>query len=127
MVCGNTSTYNRFIFLYILCAAPDDVPQEVVAVTVESRLIELSWSPPPTHTHNGEIVHYLIIYTEIQTGTNNTVVSFDIDVVLGNLHPFYDYLMTIAAYTIDFGPSSSPIIIQTLEDSEFQLYTVNSH
>ena len=127
MVCGNTSTYNRFIFLYILCAAPDDVPQEVVAVTVESRLIELSWSPPPAHTHNGEIVHYRIIYTEIQTGTNNTVVSFDTDVVLGNLHPFYDYLVTIAAYTIDFGPSSSPIIIQTLEDSEFQLYTVNSH
>ena len=111
----------------ILCAAPDDVPQEIVAVTVESRLIELSWSPPPAHTHNGEIVHYLIIYTEIQTGTNNTVVSFDTDVVLGNLHPFYDYLLTIAAYTIDFGPSSSPIIIQTLEDSEFQLYTVNSH
>jgi hypothetical protein len=96
--------------------APDDVPQEVVAVNVESRLIDLSWSPPPAHTHNGEIVHYLIIYTEIQTGTNNTVVSFDTEIVLGNLHPFYDYLVTIAAYTIDFGPSSSPIIIQTLED-----------
>ena len=127
MVCGNTSTYNLFYSCIILFAAPDDVPQEVVAVNVESRLIELSWSPPPAHTHNGEIVHYLIIYTEIQTGTNNTVVSFDTEIVLGNLHPFYDYLVTIAAYTIDFGPSSSPIIIQTLEDSEFEFYAVNSH
>ena len=85
-------------------------------------MIELTWSPPPADTHNGEIVHYVITYIEIQTGTNSTVVSFDTDIVLGNLHPFYKYIVYVSAYTIDLGPTSSPIIIQTLEDGEFKFF-----
>ena len=99
--------------------APDDAPQNVSAVNIESRLIELSWSPPPAEAHNGDIVHYIITYTEVQTGSNITTMSFNTDITLGNLHPFYNYIITIAAFTVDIGPSSIPITVQTLEDGDY--------
>ena len=104
--------------MYYVYTAPDDAPQDVAAANIESRLIELSWSPPPAHTHNGEIAHYIVTYIEIQTGTNSTVVSFETTVTLGNLHPFYDYTVTIAAFTVELGPPSTSITIQTLEDGK---------
>lgn len=88
-------------------------------MNVDSTLIEVSWSPPSADAHNGDIVYYIITHIEIQTGTNRTAQSFDTDVIIGNLHPFYDYLVTIAAFTIAVGPSSDPLTIRTLEDGKF--------
>ena len=87
---------------------------------MESRLIELIWSPPPADTHNGEIVHYIIDYTEVQTGMTSVTMSFNTTVTIGNLHPFYEYNITVSAFTVDFGPPSTSITIQTLEDGEYQ-------
>ena len=96
------------------------------AENVQSQLIELAWSPPPTNTHNGEIVHYIIIYKELQTGQNTTVTSFNTAVILGNLHPFYNYSITVAAFTIATGPLSAPLHIQTSEDGEHNISSLLS-
>ena len=85
---------------------------------MQSGFIELAWSPPPTDTHNGEIVYYIIFYRELQTGQNTTVTSFNTVIILGNLHPFYNYNITVAAHTVATGPSSTPLHTQTLEDGE---------
>ena len=106
------------MYLIHCSPAPDDAPQDISAINVESTLIELTWLPPPTHTHNGEIIHYIISYIEVQTGRNFTLTSFDTDISIGNLHPFYDYIITIAAVTIDIGPPSIPFAVQTLEDGK---------
>ena len=98
--------------------APSEAPLDVRALNVQSRLIELAWSPPPTHALNGEIVHYIVTYKDLETGLNTTVTSFTTVVMLGNLHPFYNYSITVAAYTVATGPSSTPLHIQTLEDGE---------
>lgn len=98
--------------------APDEAPQGVAAVNIESRLIQLAWSPPPADTHNGDIVHYIVTYTEIETGRSITTMSFDTVTTLGNLHPFYNYTITVAAFTVDIGPSSVSVTVQTLEDGE---------
>ena len=108
------------IIVYI-STAPNDAPQDVAATNVESRLIELVWSPPPADAHNGEIVHYIITHTELQTGRNTTSISFNTAVTLGNLHPFYDYIVIVAAFTIEIGPESNPVIVQTLEDGELKV------
>ena len=107
-----------------LLTAPSDPPLDVRALNVQSGFIELAWSPPPTDTHNGEIVYYIISYDELQTGQNTTVTSFNtVNIVtLGNLHPFYNYTITVAAYTIAIGPSSTPLHIQTLEDGEYKRF-----
>ena len=106
-------------YVSIHLTAPNDAPQDVVAVNVLPRLIELSWSPPPAETHNGEIVHYVVTTTEIQTGQITVTMSFNTQTTLGNLHPFYDYTIIVAAFTINIGPPSTSIAIQTLEDGEY--------
>ena len=90
---------------------------------MQSQLIELAWSPPPADTHNGVIVHYIIFYEELQTGQNTTVTSSNTVVMFGNLHPFYNYTITVAAHTIATGPSSTPLHIQTLEDGKLKCYS----
>ena len=109
-------------FFLLTFVAPDDAPQDIEPINVESRLIELMWSPPPADTHNGEIVHYIIDYTEVQTGRTSVTMSFNTTVTLGNLHPFYEYNITVTAFTVDFGPPSTSITIQTLEDGETKRY-----
>ena len=74
--------------------------------------------PPPADAHNGEIIYYIITFIEIQTSTNTTVTSFETEISLGNLHPYYGYIITIAAFTVEVGPSSLPITVQTLEDGK---------
>ena len=98
--------------------APDDYPQEISTTNIESTLIELSWLPPPANTHNGEIVYYVITYIEVETGQNFTFTSIHTNTSLGNLHPYYYYHITIAAYTVEVGPPSPPLTVQTLEDGE---------
>ena len=110
------------MFIFYFSVAPDDAPQDVQNITVESRLIELMWSPPPADAHNGEIVHYIIDYTEVQTGRTSVTMSSNTAVTLGNLHPFYEYSITVTAFTVDFGPPSTPITVQTLEDGETKQY-----
>lgn len=104
--------------IFSSCTAPDDAPRDLEPMRVESRLIELTWSPPPADTHNGDIVLYIITYTEVQTGTTLDTMSSNTAVTLGNLHPFYNYTITVAAFTVDLGPPSTSITIQTLEDGE---------
>ena len=99
------------------CLAPD-APQQLSTTNIESTLIELSWMPPPADAHDGEMIYYIITYIEIQTGTNTTVTSFETEISLGNLHPYYDYIITIAAFTVEVGPSSLPITVQTIEDGK---------
>ena len=108
-----------YYYASIHLTAPDDAPQDVVDVSVGSRLIMLSWSPPPAETHNGEIVHYVVTTTEIQTGQITVTMSFNTQTTLGNLHPFYNYTIIVAAFTINIGPPSTSITIQTLEDGEY--------
>ena len=104
--------------------APSEPPLDVRALNVQSRLVELAWSPPPADTHNGVIVHYIIFYKELQTGQNTTVTSFNTVITLGNLHPFYNYTITVAAYTIATGPFSTQLHIQTLEDGKLKIFCI---
>ena len=79
----------------------------------------LTWSPPPEEAHNGEISHYVVTATEIQTGQSTTANSTNMEVTLGNLYPFHVYNITVAAFTVGTGPSSTTVTVQTLEDGEY--------
>ena len=82
------------------------------------------WQPPRQELQNGQITSYQITVTEVETGT---VLSFSSDSVnisynIGNLHPFYHYNCSVAAYTIGIGPSAH-YVAQTLPDGK--IYFVN--
>ena len=107
--------------LLLNTTAPSAPPQNITIVNVQSTFIILTWSPPPEETHNGEIIHYAVTLIEIQTNQSTTTTSTNTAAFLGNLHPFYDYDITVAAITIGAGPPSNSVIVQTLEDGEINL------
>lgn len=68
---------------------------------------------------NGDITSYRISIIEIETSqllTFSTVPTDSIYVV-NNLHPFYNYNCSVAAYTNGLGPSAY-YIVQTLPEGE---------
>ena len=67
-------------------------------------------------------MHYVITYTEVETGRTFVTMSSNTAATLGDLHPFYEYNITVAAFTIEIGPPSTSITIQTLEDGETEQY-----
>lgn len=76
------------------------------------------WLPPLNP--NGMIRHYIVAFLEINTGTNFTYqVHSRTSFSVGDLHPFYRYLINVFAVTVEVGPSSLDHTVTTLEDSKF--------
>lgn len=95
---------------------PSAEPTNVTAATVNSESIYLSWEPPPFSEQNGQIQHYIINVTELDTGNSFIQIATGTEFTFYSLHPYYTYAFTIAAMTVDIGPTSNIIIAMTEED-----------
>ena len=94
--------------------APDAPPTNVVAVTVDTNSIHLSWAAPPPDTWNGVITHYVINYyslTNLSSSVNLT--TNETEALLDDLDPDTTYQFTVAAETVGLGPSSAPVVQRT--------------
>lgn len=62
-----------------------------------------------------------------ETDTERTVnyTSNSTSLILSSLHPFYTYHLTLAAYTIQYGPSSAVFNITMPEDGERNFHGVD--
>ena len=88
-----------------------------MVVSVTSRSASLQWDPPLPDEWNGEIIHYSINVTSVDTGENFEVFSETTTVRLDDLKPFTVYVCAVAAGTsIGTGPSISVYDLTTLED-----------
>ena len=74
------------------------------------------WDELPNEDKNGIIRYYLVNVTETNTGYHYQTTSTTSDITLSNLHPYYTYSITVAAYTIEEGPFSTPVTFTTLQD-----------
>ena len=74
------------------------------------------WDELPSEDENGIIRYYLVNVTETNTGYHYQTTSTTSDITLSNLHPYYTYSVTVAAYTIEEGPFSTPVTFTTLQD-----------
>ncbi len=80
-----------------------------------STSVTLSWLPP--ETPNGIIRHYNIFLDEQDKGLNRTVVAHSTtNVIVGGLHPYYTYHLSVKAVTIVSGEPSKMLIFKTLQD-----------
>ena len=101
-----------------LCIAPSGPPRGVSAIASDSRTIEISWSQPLLEEHNGIIWSYIVNMNTTETGqytqnrTTNTVFTAE------NLHPYYNYNISVAAVTVAMGPFSAALLQQTPQDSK---------
>ena len=90
----------------------------VTGQVVDSTTVSLSWDPPLPENQNGVIRKYIIAATEADTGNEYTWESISTNIDIYTLHPFYTYQFTVAAYTIQRGPFSYIITLQTPEDGK---------
>ena len=104
--------YNR----QFLTIAPGEAPHNVTGSPLSPTSISLSWDPPPAELHHGVITQYIINITELETGYNFTLASNTTEIRVDHLHPFYTYLCTVSAFTVEEGPPSSVFYVITEED-----------
>lgn len=98
-----------------LNAVPTGVPQFLTVEAVSSSSIRITWAPPLEEEQNGVIRSYYINVTEVPTGYVREIVAHgdeSIEIV-NQLHPYYLYTCSVAAYTVDLGPAA---FNQTLTD-----------
>ena len=75
----------------------------------------LVWQNPPPEDQNGIIRLYFINISEEESGRQFQLTSSTPHILVGSLHPFYTYVCTVAASTVDIGPYSPPLTVTTLE------------
>ncbi len=83
---------------------------------LNSTSFRLTWDPPPMEHHNGEIRGYRVNITEALTNRVFTFNTNTTELVVSDLHPHYLYRCVVAAVTVDEGPYSAVIGVQTHED-----------
>ena len=108
----NASCLHTFL-LYI---APSGPPQGLSAVANGPRTIQISWSQPLSEEQNGVIRRYTVNITTAETGQQIQLTTADTLITAENLHPHYNYRISVAAITVATGPFSAVLSQQTPQD-----------
>ena len=108
--------------MIIVCTHPLTVPggppENFTVEVISSTQIQLTWQPPARDVQNGPIRLFTVSVSEVQTNTTYSHTSENFTLQLESLHPFYEYVCLVAAFTIGPGPYTSPLIVRTFEDGE---------
>ena len=87
------------------------------AVSVNSRALSLTWSPPPPEDQNGIIRNYLVNISVVESGEHfHQLTSNATVLVIDELHPYYTYSCIVAALTVGTGPFTEVTTVQLPED-----------
>ena len=113
MIADMGASSSHTIFLSV---APTAAPVSPSGQAVNATTIMLTWSPPPAENQNGVIRNYIINITELETGIVFRRASLSTSILVYSLHPFYRYVVTIAAVTVEQGPATVAFTVQTRED-----------
>ena len=99
-------------------SAPSQPPTNVQVPVINPRQVELVWAPPPMDQQNGIIRRYIINVTSVDDGEELITYSQTTSTLVQNLHPFTTYACSVSAETVNPGPFSPPIVVQTPEDGK---------
>ena len=92
---------------------------------VSSRAVSLSWQPPPISTQNGIIQEYKMTVRETRTKAEIYLKSQTPKMTVDNLHPYFEYQISVAAVTVDVGPYET-ITITTLQEGNESFIQYNN-
>ena len=96
-------------------AVPSSFPVMLTFSNITDSSFYLVWENLPSADQNGIIRYYLVNITEVDTGRLFQLMSLANLILVGSLHPFYTYVCSVAASTVDVGPYSPPLTVKTLE------------
>ena len=102
-------------FFILMLTAPSSSPVMLTFSNITDTSFSLVWQNPPPEDQNGIIRLYFINITEEETGRQFQLTSSGPRILVEFLHPFYTYVCTVAASTVDVGPYSPPLTVTTLE------------
>jgi len=105
---------SKILHLFV-CLAPTGSPTNISTQSVTSSSFTLNWELPQSSLRNGLVRYFIVSVTENETQTVSSYHVFDTMRELVGLHPYYNYIVEISAFTVDEGPFSSPITVTTLE------------
>ena len=85
---------------------------------ISSRVVNITWTPPPNDQRNGIIQYYQIKVFIAETSEYFNIQTANFSLTLTDLHPDYTYTVSIAAVTIGTGPFSTIQSVTTPEDGK---------
>ena len=103
------------VFPYTVPSAP---PELFNASSVDSSSLLLEWNPPSPGTENGDILYYTVTLTEQETGTTSQNTSVDNYIMIYSLHPYYTYVVMVAAVTVAGTGPTNTLTIEMPEDGK---------
>lgn len=107
--------------------APSAPPSafHVIPGSVSSRGFLVEWNEPPLEYQNGIIDYYVVGVVESETNNATLYTSVGLSLALQNLHPFYNYKLNVAAFTVGMGPFSEQVNVTTdQEGKEMQILSL---
>ena len=110
------------LFTIIFTTVPANSPQNVIAMSLSSTTINITWEEVPPIDRNGMIITYEVHYEPLETFGQLSPVDIinatNLSVILEGLHPFVSYNISVRAYTsVGSGPYSDVVVEITQEDS----------
>ena len=112
--------------------APSSPPSGVNATVESSTSIQVIWSEVPSIDRNGIITQYEVMYDPLETFGGQLTTRINItddstfEVLLENLQQYFQYNITVRAYTqVGEGPFSPTITIRTREAGKCRLFQNN--
>ena len=73
---------------------------------------------PENHVgHRGVIRSYRVRLNNVETGSERIIADSSSPLVVSDLHPFYNYRISVAAYTVALGPYSTIVSLRMPPDS----------
>ena len=87
-------------------------------------VVSLTWEPPASEHHNGEITGYVLTVIDIESSSlesqNKEIETTATSVTIRSLRPSWSYNFTVRAVTVvGRGPSSYPVTIVTLHGGKY--------
>ncbi|XP_010744756.2 receptor-type tyrosine-protein phosphatase F isoform X13 [Larimichthys crocea] len=104
-------------------STPEDVPSgfpfnlQVTGLTQSST--ELTWDPPLVAERNGKIVHYVVVYRDINSQQNSTNRTSETHMTIQGLNPDTTYDIRVQAFTSKGGGPLSPSIQSRTMSNDF--------
>ncbi|KAM6989212.1 receptor-type tyrosine-protein phosphatase F isoform 11-T13 [Tautogolabrus adspersus] len=104
-------------------STPEDVPSgfpfnlRVTGLTQSST--QLTWEPPLMAERNGKIVHYMVVFRDINSQQNSTNRTADTHMTIQGLNPDTTYDIRVQAYTSKGGGPLSPSIQSRTMSNDF--------
>ena len=115
-----------FLYFFYQCnciTVPSAPPTEVNGHSLSSTVISFTWLELPYIHQNGIILYYEVQVIENETDILWTFFAVNKDINIASLHPYYNYIGTVAAHTIvGIGPFSAAVSVQTDQAGLFIQY-----